>query len=132
MARPDAIADCSACCARATHRVRPYKFGKSVITESLIAASTWLFSNGFVTFVTFVTLYNMQPLLPEFARELGVSPTLSNLPLSLAMLFAGTLSETWGRKRVMTLSLFLTSILTLLTSFSHDLKHGHRKLFYSL
>lgn len=33
-------------------------------------------------FVTFVTLYDMQPLLPEFAREFGVSPALSSLPLS--------------------------------------------------
>ncbi|NVN91758.1 MAG: MFS transporter [Desulfuromonadales bacterium] len=78
-------------------------------------------------FVTFVTLYDMQPLLPEFAREFGVSPALSSLPLSMAtgtlsiaMLFAGTLSETWGRKRVMTAALFLTSFLTLLTATSNS------------
>lgn len=77
-------------------------------------------------FVTFVTLYDMQPLLPEFAREFGVSPALSSLPLSvatatlsIAMLFAGTLSETLGRKQVMTGALFLSSLLTLLTSTSH-------------
>lgn len=78
-------------------------------------------------FVTFVTLYDMQPLLPEFAREFGVSPALSSLPLSvatatlsIAMLFAGTLSETLGRKQVMTAALVLSSLLTLLTSTSSD------------
>lgn len=77
-------------------------------------------------FVTFVTLYDVQPLLPEFAREFGISPTLGSLPLSvstatlaIAMLFAGTVSETLGRKPVMTGALFLTSVLTLLTAFSH-------------
>ncbi|ABK99059.1 MFS transporter [Pelobacter propionicus] len=78
-------------------------------------------------FVTFVTLYDMQPLLPEFAREFRVSPALSSLPLSvatatlsIAMLFAGTLSETLGRKQVMTAALFLSSLLTMLTSVCHD------------
>lgn len=78
-------------------------------------------------FVTFVTLYDMQPLLPEFAREFGVSPALSSLPLSVAtatlsvaMLLAGTLSETMGRKRVMGAALFSSSLLTLLTSACHD------------
>jgi YNFM family putative membrane transporter len=78
-------------------------------------------------FVTFVTLYDMQPLLPEFARDFGVSPALSSLPLSaatatlsIAMLFAGTVSETLGRKQVMTAALFSSSLLTLLTSACHD------------
>jgi len=76
-------------------------------------------------FVTFVTLYDVQPLLPEFSREFGVSPALSSMPLSvatgtmaIAMLFAGTISESWGRKQVMTAALFLTSFLTILTAFS--------------
>ncbi len=77
-------------------------------------------------FVTFVTLYDMQPLLPEFSREFGVSPALGSLPLSIstatlaiAMLFAGTVSETLGRKQVMTGALLLTSALALLTAFSN-------------
>ncbi len=63
-----------------------------------------LFAAGFVTFVT---LYDVQPLLPIFSREFGVSAALGSLPLSVAtctmafsMLLAGTFSETWGRKRV--------------------------------
>lgn len=77
-------------------------------------------------FVTFITLYDVQPLLPVFAREFGVSAALGSLPLSVttcalavAMLFAGTLSETLGRKRVMVASLVLTSLLALLTSLTH-------------
>jgi len=96
------------------------KIGTSIYRQTNLA----FFAAGFVTFVT---LYNMQPLLPEFAREFGVSPALSSLPLSvatatlsLAMLFAGTLSETWGRKQVMIASLFLTSFLTFLTAFGHE------------
>jgi len=76
-------------------------------------------------FVTFVSLYAVQPLLPEFSRSFGVSPALGSLPLSLAtgtlavaMLFVGTLSETWGRKRVMSGALILTSGLTLLIGLS--------------
>jgi YNFM family putative membrane transporter len=78
-------------------------------------------------FVTFITLYDVQPLLPLFAREFGVSPAMASLPLSfstialaLGMLLAGTLSETLGRKPVMTTALFLTSILAIMTLLSHS------------
>ena len=74
-------------------------------------------------FVTFITLYDVQPLLPVFSREFGVAAALGSLPLSITtctlavvMLFAGTLSESCGRKRVMVVSLFLTSVLALLSS----------------
>jgi len=77
-------------------------------------------------FVTFVTLYDVQPLLPLFSREFHVSPAVGSLPLSVAtaalaigMLIAGTLSETLGRKRVMVVSLLLTSLLAILTMFSN-------------
>jgi YNFM family putative membrane transporter len=78
-------------------------------------------------FVTFVTLYDVQPLLPIFAREFGISPAVASLPLSmstmalaLGMLIAGTLSETLGRRTVMTVALFLTSLLALATLYSHS------------
>jgi YNFM family putative membrane transporter len=77
-------------------------------------------------FVTFITLYDVQPLLPVFSKEFGVPAALGSLPLSvatctlaIAMLFAGTLSETVGRKRIMVASLISTSLLALLTSMSH-------------
>jgi YNFM family putative membrane transporter len=78
-------------------------------------------------FVTFVTLYDVQPLLPLFAQEFGVSPAVASLPLSFAtialalgMLLAGTVSETLGRRQVMTVALFLTSLLAMATPFSHS------------
>ena len=78
-------------------------------------------------FVTFVTLYDVQPLLPLFAREFRVSPAIASLPLScatmalaLGMLLAGTVSETLGRRTVMSVALFLTSLLALATLFSHS------------
>jgi MFS transporter, YNFM family, putative membrane transport protein len=80
------------------------------------------FSAGFVTFIT---LYDVQPLLPVFSREFGLSAALGSLPLSITtcalavtMLFAGTLSETLGRKRVMVASLVTTSALALLTALT--------------
>ncbi|GFO69631.1 putative MFS-type transporter YybF [Geomonas limicola] len=78
-------------------------------------------------FVTFITLYDVQPLLPVFSREFGLPAALGSLPLSVttcslavSMLFAGTISETFGRKRVMVASLVTTSLLALLTSFTHS------------
>lgn len=78
-------------------------------------------------FVTFVTLYDVQPLLPIFALEFGVSPAVASLPLSfstialaLGMLVAGTVSETLGRRQIMTFALFLTSLFALATFFSHS------------
>lgn len=76
-------------------------------------------------FITFVTLYDMQPLLPLFTREFSVSPAVGSLPLSIStftlaitMLLMGTVSETLGRKPVMVAALFLTSVLAILTCFS--------------
>lgn len=78
-------------------------------------------------FVTFITLYDVQPLLPVFSREFGLPAALGSLPLSLttcalaiSMLFAGTISETFGRKRVMVASLVTTSLLALFTSLTHS------------
>jgi YNFM family putative membrane transporter len=75
-------------------------------------------------FITFVTLYDIQPLLPLFSREFGVSPAVGSLPLSIStftlavtMLLMGSVSETLGRKPVMVTALFLTSLLALLTAF---------------
>jgi YNFM family putative membrane transporter len=78
-------------------------------------------------FVTFVTLYDVQPLLPLFAREFGVVPAVASLPLSLAtaalaggMLLAGTVSDSIGRRTVMGAALVLTSLLALATCFANS------------
>lgn len=98
----------------------------SVGTPAYRRVNLALFCAGFVTFIT---LYDVQPLLPLFAREFGVSPAMASLPLSFStvalavgMLVAGTLSETLGRKAVITVALFLTSILAILTLFCRSLE----------
>lgn len=76
-------------------------------------------------FNTFAILYSTQPLMPVFTREFGVSPTLASLSLSLttislaiSLLFFGSVSEVWGRKPVMIMSMLVASVLSLLTACS--------------
>lgn len=104
----------------------------SAVTEGQVRVGTSEFRRINVAlfcagFVTFVTLYDVQPLLPLFAQEFRVSPAIASLPLSfstvalaLGMLIAGTASETLGRRQVMTVSLFLTSLLAVATFLSHS------------
>src|SRR5699024_6818231 len=73
-------------------------------------ANLALFAAGVATFGL---LYCVQPLMPGFSRHFGVSEAVSALSLSVttavlavSMLFAGALSDTLGRKRVMSVSLF--------------------------
>lgn len=81
-----------------------------------------LFAAGFITFAN---LYITQPILPEFSKEFNVSPTVASLSLSLttfalaiSLVIFGSLSEVWGRKRLMTISIFAASILTIAIAFS--------------
>lgn len=81
-----------------------------------------LFAGGFCTFAI---LWGTQPLLPDISREFNVSPAVSSLSLSsttialaISMLLAGSLSEVYGRKSVMTISLVASSILSVLTAFT--------------
>jgi YNFM family putative membrane transporter len=80
-----------------------------------------LFSAGFATFAL---LYCVQPLLPVFAHDFGVSAARSSLVVSLttgllapAMIVAGALSESRGRKPIMVASLLASSLLTLGCAF---------------
>jgi len=79
-----------------------------------------LFAAGFATFGL---LYCVQPLMPEFSRDYGVSEAGAALSLSLttgvlafAMLFAGALSDAWGRKALMVASLLASALLVLVTA----------------
>jgi MFS transporter, YNFM family, putative membrane transport protein len=81
-----------------------------------------LFSAGFATFAL---LYCVQPLLPVFAQYFHVSAAQSSLSLSLttgflapAMIVAGALSESRGRKPIMVASLVASSILSVLCAFA--------------
>ncbi|WP_081907524.1 MULTISPECIES: MFS transporter [Luteibacter] len=81
-----------------------------------------LFSSGFATFGL---LYCVQPLMPAFSHGFGVDAASSSLSLSLttgvlavAMLFAGAISDAFGRKPIMLASLLGSSILVLLSAMA--------------
>ena len=85
------------------------------VTLALVAAG----------FSTYALLYCVQPLLPVFSHDLGVSPSVSSLSLSvttaalaLAMLVAGRISDARGRKPIMAASLFAVGVLTLACAFA--------------
>ena len=88
-------------------RARTPAFRK--VTAALVAAG----------FSTYALLYCVQPLLPVFSADLGVSPSVASLSLSLttgtlalAMLVVGRVSDVFGRKPIMAVSLFAVSLLT--------------------
>ena len=83
-----------------------------------------LFAAGLATFGL---LYCTQPLMPEFSKDYGVSAATAALSLSLttgvlafAMLFAGGVSDAWGRKSVMAASLLSSAVLVLATAMVPD------------
>src|SRR5690242_4863005 len=83
-----------------------------------------LFAAGLATFGL---LYCVQPLMPQFSHDYGVSAAASALSLSLttgvlafAMLFAGALSDAVGRKSVMAASLLSSAVLVLATALVPD------------
>lgn len=80
-----------------------------------------LFAGGFCTFAL---LWGTQPLLPEFAEEFHISPASSSISqtsttvaLAISLLIAGSLSEIFGRKTIMFISLVASSILSVITGF---------------
>ncbi|HEV8216136.1 MAG TPA: MFS transporter [Gemmatimonadaceae bacterium] len=91
-------------------------------TPEFRAITLGMFAAGFATFAL---LYCVQPLMPVFAREFGVSAAESSLPLSLttgflapAMIIAGAFSESRGRTQMMVGSLLASALLMLLSAFS--------------
>ncbi|WP_061809090.1 MFS transporter [Rossellomorea vietnamensis] len=91
-------------------------------TSAFKHANLALFAGGFSTFAI---LWGTQPLLPEIAREFNVSPATSSLSqssttiaLAISLLIAGSLSDVYGRKSVMTFSLLASSILAICTGFA--------------
>ncbi|MFW3964351.1 MFS transporter [Acinetobacter radioresistens] len=90
-------------------------------TRPFFAILLSLFLAGFAIFSS---LYCVQPMMPFLAKFFAISPTHSSFPLSfstialaLGLLFAGLISDRYGRKQVMAISLFSTSILLLVSSF---------------
>lgn len=87
-------------------------------------ASLALFLSGFATFSL---LYCVQPLLPVFAQEFNVSPAASALPLSLAtallaiaIMCAAVVSEGFGRRNVMFVSMISAAVMTIAAAASPD------------
>ncbi|QBD78613.1 MFS transporter [Ktedonosporobacter rubrisoli] len=75
--------------------------------------------------VTFAVMYCTQPLLPLYSKEFHSSPATTSLVISITtaflavmMTFAAALSNAWGRKNIMTCSLFGASVLTVISAFS--------------
>lgn len=75
--------------------------------------------------VAFAILYSPQTLIQTFSKEFIISPSTASLTISfatfalaLSMLFITVFSNAWGRKKVMAVSLLLTSVLFILSAFS--------------
>lgn len=90
-------------------------------TRSFIAILLSLFLAGFAVFSS---LYCVQPMMPFLAKFFHVTPTHSSFPLSfstialaLGLLFVGLISDRYGRKQIMVISLFSTSLLLLISAF---------------
>ncbi len=80
-----------------------------------ICAALWCAGAG-----TFVLLYAVQALLPAFSETFAVSPAASSLTLSvstgalaLAIVPVSAVADSWGRTRVMTVSLTASALLGL-------------------
>jgi MFS transporter, YNFM family, putative membrane transport protein len=98
--------------------VDPDEVGHAAGTAAYRRISAALFLAGAGTFTL---LYSAQALLPAFADSFQVSPAVSSLTLSaatgtlaLAIIPISAVAESWGRQRVMTLSLTVAAVLGLL------------------
>lgn len=91
-------------------------------SKDFTKANLALFAAGLCTFAN---LYITQPLLPVFSDEFGISPATASLSLSIAtvilsfsLILFGSLSEAWGRKNIMTVSIISSAVLTLILACS--------------
>ena len=89
-------------------------------TPAFRRANLALFALGVATFGL---LYSVQPMMPVFSREFHVSAAQSALSLSLpsgvlavAMLLAGPVSNSWGRKALMSGAMLASSAIVLLSA----------------
>jgi len=86
------------------------------------SSAFWRTTLGMVAggWATFAALYCVQPLMPLFTQEFGLTPAQSSLSLAastaalaLAMLVSSLVSDVVGRRTTMALSLAVSSLLTL-------------------
>ena len=78
-------------------------------------------------FSTFSLLYCVQPMMPIFAKEFGLTPvesswslSISSATLAFTLIFAGAISDSIGRKSVMCMALLLSAITTIGSAFSQN------------
>ena len=91
-------------------------------SRAFTLANVALFAAGFTTFAL---IYCVQPIMPVLGQDFEVDAATASLSLSattqclaVAMLVASSLSEVYGRKPVMVLSLFASSALMIATAFA--------------
>ncbi|TIX92228.1 MFS transporter [Rhizobium sp. P44RR-XXIV] len=91
-------------------------------TPAFRRATIALFLSGFATFSL---LYCVQPLMPIFSQDFGVTPAASSLSLSLSTGFlafaifgAAAVSESLGRRSLMFISLLGAALCTLVCAVS--------------
>lgn len=79
------------------------------------------------SFMIFANVYVTQPLLPMLTQDLAITPlqagwsfTITTLMLGLSLLVYGPLSDTFGRKWLMVLSMSGAVLVTLLLSYTKD------------
>ncbi|WP_458461899.1 MFS transporter [Paenibacillus sp.] len=91
-------------------------------TKTFRNISLALFAGGLITFAL---LYSLQPLVPEISEAFSITPAHASLTLSvttiamaLTMLFIGFLSDSVGRRFIMTAALVISSVIALLSAFS--------------
>ncbi|MGD8190728.1 MFS transporter [Brevibacillus ginsengisoli] len=77
--------------------------------------------------VTFAILYSPQPLIRLFSEEYHISPaaasssiSLTTIALGVSLLFYTVISNLWGRKGIMSISLLLTSLFAIVSAFIHN------------
>jgi len=78
-------------------------------------------------FSTFSLLYCVQPLMPIFAKEFGLtavqsswSLSISTAALAISLLIAAAISDSLGRKPLMCAALLLSSAATVLCAFTQN------------
>lgn len=86
------------------------------------AVSSALFLAGFSTFSL---LYCVQPLLPVFSHHFGIGAAQSSLVLSvtstalaLSIVLVSALSENWGRRGLMFVSMLLAALLNIAVAYA--------------
>lgn len=75
--------------------------------------------------LVFANVYFTQPILPVFTKEFGISPLLSSMSISLvilslgiSLLFYGPISDSYGRRGIMIVTMAVATLATFLIVFT--------------